>query len=90
MLDNVSTVDHFQGDQRKIIYMSLTRSNDEGNIGFLEEVERTGVGIGRAEDELHIFGNIRTLVNANKEPKSQRYYETMISLIRKYGELKKY
>jgi hypothetical protein len=59
-------------------------------MGYLEQSERTGVGIGRAEDELHIFGNIVTLVNANKDNKTRGYYDTLIELIKEYGEMKKY
>lgn len=85
--DNVATVDSFQGDERKIVYISLTRSNDEGDIGFLEEERRLGVAIGRAQDECYVVGNSRTVTQNNSTLESKDFFGTMYDLISKNGKI---
>ena len=86
MEPNISTVDAFQGDQRKIVFVSLTRSNEAGDIGFLEEERRIGVAVGRAEDELHIFGDSDTVVENNNNPDSADFFGKLKGLVEQYGE----
>ena len=82
---SVSTVDAFQGDERKKVFVSLTRSNKEGKIGFLEEERRLGVAIGRAQEELYIFGDMSTVVENNDNPESKEFFTKMRDLILKSG-----
>lgn len=57
----VNTVDGFQGQERDIILISLVRSNDEGQIGFLRDLRRMNVAITRARMKLIILGDVSTL-----------------------------
>jgi superfamily I DNA and/or RNA helicase len=56
----VSTIDNFQGEQSRIIIVSLVRSNVHGNIGFMKIPERVNVLMSRARDGLFIIGNATT------------------------------
>lgn len=60
-LISVNTVDGFQGQERDIILISLVRSNDEGQIGFLRDLRRMNVAITRARMKLIILGSADTL-----------------------------
>ncbi|MGJ1362493.1 AAA domain-containing protein [Sphingobacterium spiritivorum] len=57
----VQTIDGFQGQERDIIYISLTRSNAEGQIGFLNEIRRMNVAMTRARYKLIIIGDSSTI-----------------------------
>ena len=58
---SVGTVDSFQGQERDIIAMSLTRSNRSGDIGFLSDIRRMNVGMTRARRKLLLVGDSSTL-----------------------------
>ncbi|WP_054412740.1 AAA domain-containing protein [Hymenobacter sp. DG25A] len=58
---SIGTVDSFQGQERDIIAISLTRSNPQGEIGFLSDVRRMNVGMTRARRKLLIVGDSSTL-----------------------------
>ena len=58
---SVNTVDGFQGQERDIIMISLVRSNDNGQIGFLSDLRRMNVAMTRARMKLIIFGDKETL-----------------------------
>ena len=60
-LISVNTVDGFQGHERDITIISLVRSNNEGQIGFLSDLRRMNVAITRARMKLIIMGNAETL-----------------------------
>lgn len=57
----VNTVDAFQGQERDVIVVSLVRSNDEAQIGFLADLRRMNVAITRARTKLLIIGSKSTL-----------------------------
>ena len=57
----VNTVDGFQGQERDVIFISLVRANEEGNIGFLHDLRRINVAITRARMKLVILGDAPTL-----------------------------
>ena len=57
----VNTVDSFQGQERDIVYISMTRSNAEGVIGFLSDIRRMNVAMTRARKKLVIVGDSATL-----------------------------
>lgn len=57
----VNTVDGFQGQERDIIIISLVRSNDKGEIGFLRDLRRMNVAMTRARMKLVIIGDSQTL-----------------------------
>lgn len=58
---SVNTIDSFQGQERDVVYISLTRSNAESVIGFLSEVRRMNVAITRARKKLVLIGDSATL-----------------------------
>ncbi len=58
---SVNTVDGFQGQERDIILISLVRSNNQGQIGFLNDLRRMNVAITRARMKLIILGDKVTL-----------------------------
>ena len=58
---SVGTVDAFQGQERDIIAISLTRSNRAGDIGFLSDIRRMNVGMTRARRKLLLVGDSSTL-----------------------------
>lgn len=58
---SVNTVDGFQGQERDVILISLVRSNDEGEIGFLRDLRRMNVAITRARMKLIILGDATTM-----------------------------
>lgn len=60
-LISVNTVDGFQGQERDVIFISLVRSNAEGQIGFLSDLRRMNVAITRARMKLIILGDAQTL-----------------------------
>ncbi|MCF0198485.1 MAG: AAA family ATPase [Bacteroidaceae bacterium] len=57
----INTVDGFQGQERDIIVISMVRSNDEGQVGFLRDLRRMNVAITRARMKLVLIGNKQTL-----------------------------
>lgn len=57
----VNTVDSFQGQERDVIYLGLTRSNAERNIGFLSDIRRMNVAMTRAKQKLAVIGDSATL-----------------------------
>ncbi|MFT3703948.1 MAG: AAA domain-containing protein [Agriterribacter sp.] len=57
----VNTIDSFQGQERDIIYISMTRSNTESNIGFLSDIRRMNVAMTRARKKLVVIGDSATL-----------------------------
>ncbi|AFM03091.1 DNA/RNA helicase, superfamily I [Bernardetia litoralis DSM 6794] len=57
----IHTVDGFQGQEREVMYISLVRSNEKGEIGFLKDFRRFNVAITRAKKRLVVFGDSATL-----------------------------
>lgn len=60
---SVNTIDSFQGQERDIVYISMTRSNTEGDIGFLSDIRRMNVAMTRARKKLIIVGDSATLAS---------------------------
>ncbi len=58
---SVNTIDSFQGQERDIVYISMTRSNADNRIGFLSEVRRMNVAMTRARKKLVVIGDSATL-----------------------------
>ena len=58
---SIGTVDAFQGQERDIIAISLTRSNSHGEIGFLSDIRRMNVAMTRARKKLLLVGDSSTL-----------------------------
>ena len=71
-LMTINTVDGFQGQERDVILISLVRANEDGQIGFLNDLRRMNVAITRARMKLIILGDASTLT---KHPFYKKLYE---------------
>ncbi|KAL4909215.1 hypothetical protein BDW74DRAFT_187491 [Aspergillus multicolor] len=56
----VSTVDNFQGEEAKVVVISLVRSNPQNRCGFLSTPNRINVLLSRAQHGMYILGNSET------------------------------
>ncbi len=74
---SINTVDSFQGQERDIIYISLVRSNDSGEIGFLKDYRRMNVAMTRARKRLVIFGDSATIGQ-------DKFYAAMLDYFEKH------
>ncbi|KAM5448740.1 putative RNA helicase [Microsporum audouinii] len=61
----VVTVDSYQGEENEIVLLSLVRSNEGNNIGFLANENRVCVALSRARRGFYIFGNAESLAISN-------------------------
>lgn len=57
----VNTIDSFQGQERDIVYIGMTRSNPDSRIGFLSDIRRMNVAMTRARKKLVVVGDSSTL-----------------------------
>ena len=76
---SINTVDGFQGQERDIIIITLVRSNDKGEIGFLNDLRRMNVAITRAKMKLIIIGNTETMSHHPFYRKLHEYVEKLKS-----------
>ncbi|KAJ5117791.1 P-loop containing nucleoside triphosphate hydrolase protein [Penicillium atrosanguineum] len=65
----ISTIDNYQGEESEIVIASLTRSNRQGEIGFMAIPERVNVLLSRARDVLIMVGNSETFLSSRKGTK---------------------
>ena len=79
---NVVTVDSYQGEENKVVILSLVRSNDKGQIGFLNIDNRVCVALSRAQCGFYIFGNGLLLYN-------HKTWEKVIKIIGNDGRNKR-
>ena len=75
---SVGTVDSFQGQERDIIAISLTRSNKHGEIGFLSDIRRMNVGMTRARRKLLLVGDSSTL-------SSNPFFMDLLTYVKRIG-----
>ncbi|RAQ63078.1 nonsense-mediated mRNA decay protein [Aspergillus flavus] len=62
----LSTIDNYQGEESEIVIASLTRSNKNGDIGFMAAPQRLNVLLSRARDVLIMVGNPKTFLSSKK------------------------
>jgi len=74
----ISTIDSFQGQEKENIIISLVRSNDDGDIGFLKDYRRTNVAITRAKEQLFVIGDSATIG-------ADVFYNAFLTYIEKFG-----
>jgi len=75
----ISTVDSFQGQEKENIILSLVRSNDEGEIGFLKDYRRMNVAITRAKEQLIVIGDSATIGG-------DKFYQAFLAYVEEKGE----
>ena len=78
----VITVDAIQGGQRKIVFVSLVRSNDLGQIGFNHDIRRLNVALSRAQESLIIIGNPKPFLDCQYAD-IKLAFEQILEIIRK-------
>jgi superfamily I DNA and/or RNA helicase len=75
---SINTVDSFQGQERDIVYISLVRSNEKGEIGFLSDIRRMNVAMTRARKKLVIIGDSSTIC-------SHPFYDKLLDYVNETG-----
>lgn len=71
----ISTVDNFQGEEARVIIVSLVRSNNERKVGFLRTTNRINVLLSRAQHGMYLIGNTDTYSNI-------RMWQKVIDMLR--------
>jgi superfamily I DNA and/or RNA helicase len=74
----IHTIDGFQGQEREIIYISLVRSNEKGEIGFLQDLRRMNVALTRARKKVVVIGDSATL-------STHPFYRSFLDYIERIG-----
>lgn len=74
----IQTIDGFQGQERDVVYMSMARSNEKGEIGFLQDLRRMNVALTRARKKLVVIGDSATL-------SSHPFYQSFLAYIDRIG-----
>ncbi|TWI85019.1 AAA domain-containing protein [Lacibacter cauensis] len=74
----ISTIDSFQGQEKETVIVSLVRSNDDGDIGFLKDYRRMNVAITRAKEQLFVIGDSATV---GADP----FYNQFLTYVEKHG-----
>lgn len=74
----ISTIDSFQGQEKEVVILSLVRSNDDGDIGFLKDYRRMNVAITRAKEQLYVIGDSATIG-------ADDFYNSFLSYVEKNG-----
>jgi hypothetical protein len=86
----VDTVDRYQGDEREIIIISLTNSNEANIIGQLHrEWRRMNVSISRAKAKLVLLGNKKTFINKSDDPKEDEAKDLFKQVFKTIDQLEK-
>lgn len=74
----VNSIDGFQGQEKDVVYISLVRSNDNGEIGFLQDYRRLNVAMTRAKSKLIIIGDSATI-------SQHKLFMDMINYVESFG-----
>jgi ATP-dependent RNA/DNA helicase IGHMBP2 len=74
----ISTIDSFQGQEKENIILSLVRSNDDGDIGFLKDYRRMNVAITRAKEQLIVIGDSATIG-------ADAFYNAFLTYVEQHG-----
>lgn len=75
---SINTVDGFQGQEREVIYISLVRSNEKSEIGFLKDIRRMNVAMTRAQKKLIVIGDSATIAKHD-------FYQNFLDYIDEIG-----
>jgi len=74
----ISTIDSFQGQEKENIILSLVRSNDDGDIGFLKDYRRMNVALTRAKEKLFVIGDSATIA-------ADAFYHAFLTYMEQHG-----
>jgi ATP-dependent RNA/DNA helicase IGHMBP2 len=77
----ISTIDSFQGQEKENIILSLVRSNEKGNIGFLKDYRRMNVALTRAKEKLFVIGDSSTIGH-------DKFYKSFLDYVEELGAYK--
>jgi hypothetical protein len=75
-------LDNYQGEESDIVLISLTRSNTNRDIGFMQSEERLNVLLSRARNAMIMVGNSKTFESAKKGSKA---WAALFTTLRKDG-----
>ncbi|RMX78328.1 hypothetical protein D0869_09171 [Hortaea werneckii] len=79
----IATVDNFQGEEAKVVVISLVRSNRERKPGFLKTPNRINVLLSRAQHGMYIIGNSDTITgDAGSKAGSVEMWENVLDIFR--------
>ena len=78
----VDTVDGFQGREKEVVLVSLVRSNDRGEIGFLDEPRRFNVALTRAKRKAVVVGDTSTVTSGDVFDAVVRYADNEGRVVR--------
>ena len=76
---SVNTIDGFQGQEKDVIYISLVRSNEKAEIGFLKDYRRMNVAMTRARLQLVIVGDSATIGDDS-------FYQELLDFVEQEGQ----
>lgn len=76
---SVNTIDGFQGQERDVIYLSLVRSNEKAEIGFLKDYRRMNVAMTRAKLQLVLVGDSATIGDDS-------FYQQLLDYVERHGQ----
>jgi len=83
----ISSVDNYQGEENDYILLSLVRSNNENNMGFLKIRNRICVAISRAKLGFFVIGDFNFLKKASQHEKNKANDQSGVSLWEKIFNL---
>ncbi len=75
---SIKTIDGFQGEEKDVIYITLVRSNERQEIGFLNDLRRMNVAITRAKKKLVVIGDSATIG-------SNPFYKSFLEYCEEHG-----
>ncbi len=77
----IQTIDSFQGRESDLVILSLVRSNDKGEVGFLKEERRWNVALTRARHQMIVVGDSATLCQ-------EKLFDRFLNYVKENGEIK--
>lgn len=72
----ISSVDGFQGREKEAIVISMVRSNDRGEVGFLSDKRRMNVAVTRARRHCVLVCDTETVSNNPFLGRLVQYFES--------------
>ncbi|MFQ5951897.1 MAG: phosphate acyltransferase, partial [Candidatus Omnitrophota bacterium] len=84
----VNTIDSIQGQENKVVIVSMVRSNDEGEIGFLKThdgMQRLNVSMSRAQEKMVIIGDFTHTLTSTPVKTARDAFTAIKNYIRKRG-----